>query len=62
MEQKLFICGLGVLNDFFDRQLDDDPDTGRIVKITHELNYSTVTLFARLRGLSTSVPRAQAVW
>jgi hypothetical protein len=23
--------------------------------------YSTVTLFARLRGLSTSVPRAQAV-
>ena len=25
-------------------------------------NHSTVTLFARLRGLSTSVPRAQAVW
>jgi hypothetical protein len=24
--------------------------------------YSTVTLFARFRGLSTSVPRAQAVW
>ena len=24
--------------------------------------YSTVTLFARLRGLSTSVPRAHAVW
>ena len=24
--------------------------------------YSTVTLFARLRGLSTSVPRATAVW
>ncbi len=24
-------------------------------------NYSTVTDFARLRGLSTSVPRAQAV-
>ena len=24
--------------------------------------YSTVTDFARLRGLSTSVPRAQAVW
>ncbi len=24
--------------------------------------HSTVTLFARLRGLSTSVPRAQAVW
>ncbi len=25
-------------------------------------NYSTVTDFARLRGLSTSVPRAHAVW
>ena len=25
-------------------------------------HHSTVTLFARLRGLSTSVPRAQAVW
>jgi hypothetical protein len=25
-------------------------------------SYSTVTLFARLRGLSTSVPRARAVW
>ena len=25
-------------------------------------NYSTVTDFARLRGLSTSVPRASAVW
>ena len=24
--------------------------------------HSTVTLFARLRGLSTSVPRAHAVW
>ncbi|MDR6539131.1 hypothetical protein J2739_004927 [Variovorax soli] len=24
--------------------------------------YSTVTLFARFLGLSTSVPRAQAVW
>ena len=24
--------------------------------------HSTVTLFARFRGLSTSVPRAQAVW
>ena len=24
--------------------------------------YSTVTLLARLRGLSTSVPRARAVW
>src|SRR2546427_7126152 len=24
--------------------------------------YSTVTLLARLRGLSTSVPRASAVW
>lgn len=24
--------------------------------------YSTVTDLARLRGLSTSVPRAQAVW
>jgi hypothetical protein len=24
--------------------------------------HSTVTLLARLRGLSTSVPRAQAVW
>lgn len=24
--------------------------------------YSTVTDFARLRGLSTSVPRANAVW
>jgi hypothetical protein len=24
--------------------------------------YSTVTDFARLRGLSTSVPRASAVW
>ena len=28
-------------------------------QITH---YSTVTDFAKLRGLSTSVPRAQAVW
>src|SRR5213595_2699692 len=26
------------------------------------LSYSTVTDLARLRGLSTSVPRAQAVW
>ena len=26
------------------------------------INHSTVTLLARLRGLSTSVPRAQAVW
>jgi hypothetical protein len=25
-------------------------------------HYSTVTLLARLRGLSTSVPRATAVW
>lgn len=25
-------------------------------------NYSVVTDFARLRGLSTSVPRAKAVW
>lgn len=25
-------------------------------------DYSTVTDFARLRGLSTSVPRARAVW
>jgi hypothetical protein len=25
-------------------------------------DYSTVTDFARLRGLSTSVPRASAVW
>jgi hypothetical protein len=25
-------------------------------------HYSTVTLFARFLGLSTSVPRAQAVW
>ena len=24
--------------------------------------YSTVTLLAKFRGLSTSVPRAQAVW
>ena len=27
-----------------------------------QMNYSTVTDFARLRGLSTSVPRARAVW
>ena len=27
-----------------------------------EPRYSTVTDFAKLRGLSTSVPRAQAVW
>jgi hypothetical protein len=27
-----------------------------------EKAHSTVTLFARFRGLSTSVPRAQAVW
>jgi len=27
----------------------------------HEVIYSTVTLFARLRGLSTSQPRATAV-
>ncbi|PYE77915.1 hypothetical protein DFQ15_11159 [Xylophilus ampelinus] len=26
------------------------------------VDHSTVTLLARLRGLSTSVPRAQAVW
>ena len=26
------------------------------------LYHSTVTLFAKLRGLSTSVPRAHAVW
>ncbi len=28
----------------------------------YPLPHSTVTLLARLRGLSTSVPRAQAVW
>ena len=32
------------------------------LKIAHWQNYSTVTDFARLRGLSTSVPRASAVW
>ena len=30
------------------------------VRNTPERDYSTVTLFARLRGLSTSVPRASA--
>ncbi len=33
------------------------PDTP-----TDPFRYSTVTLLARLRGLSTSVPRASAVW
>ncbi len=35
-----------------------DPET----RENPERAYSTVTLLARLRGLSTSVPRAQAVW
>ena len=33
----------------------------QIIKNTPEPNYSTVTLFARFLGLSTSVPLAQAV-
>jgi hypothetical protein len=30
--------------------------------LKNEQDYSTVTDFAKLRGLSTSVPRAHAVW
>ena len=33
----------------------------KAISTRSQRNYSTVTLFARLRGLSTSVPRAQAV-
>ncbi len=33
-----------------------------IIGFTPEQNYSTVTDFAKFLGLSTSVPRAQAVW
>jgi hypothetical protein len=33
----------------------------RVSRAMPEPHYSTVTDFARLRGLSTSVPRAQAV-
>ena len=36
----------------------DNPNEG-LARAGH---YSTVTDFARLRGLSTSVPRARAVW
>ena len=36
-------------------------DDDRVVARTGS-RYSTVTLLARLRGLSTSVPRASAVW
>jgi len=36
--------------------------TGRFFCLSFSRVYSTVTDFARLRGLSTSVPRAQAVW
>ena len=44
------------------RSASDGPD--RRAAITHEpaqRPYSTVTLFARFLGLSTSVPRATAV-
>jgi hypothetical protein len=34
----------------------------RLPKVVVELRYSTVTLFARLRGWSTSVPLMTAVW
>lgn len=39
-------------------------DTGRRERLAEEglVFYSTVTDLARLRGLSTSVPRANAVW
>ena len=30
--------------------------------LTNRCGYSTVTLLAKFRGLSTSVPRTQAVW
>jgi hypothetical protein len=30
--------------------------------IANRCDYSTVTLFAKFLGLSTSVPRTQAVW
>lgn len=42
-----------------DAALWDKPDEHRGHAPSH---HSTVTLLARLRGLSTSVPRAQAVW
>ncbi len=40
----------------------DHEHLSPIVKLAHRLNHSTVTLLARFLGLSTSVPRAQAVW
>jgi len=33
-----------------------------VLSVTPEENYSTVTLLARLRGWSTSVPRIVATW
>ena len=40
---------------------ENDEHSLSVPKITHLLNYSTVTDLARLRGLSTSVPLASAV-
>ena len=37
-------------------------DNDGALAFTARQPYSTVTLLARLRGLSTSVPRATAVW
>ena len=52
MQSLLF--GLGLL-----RHLSSDTYDS-VVKLPYQ-NHSTVTLLAKLRGLSTSVPRAHAV-
>lgn len=58
--------GLGMSRDVMPSanfQLRDSIPTGTVRRnrpVIHQ-NYSTVTDFARLRGLSTSVPRAHAV-
>ncbi|VEE05710.1 Uncharacterised protein [Neisseria animalis] len=39
-----------------------DLQTAFVRQITAEVDYSTVTDLAKLRGLSTSVPRANAAW
>lgn len=39
-----------------------EPKPRFLSDFAYSNNYSVVTDFARLRGLSTSVPRAKAVW
>ena len=52
------VCGTGLLT----AQLPVDTPRGPPTPRDRSAAYSTVTLLARLRGLSTSVPRATAVW